>query len=68
MGYSPWGRKEPDTTERLSSNNRGLWGHRIFHFKIKTVPSKLEDCSPFQAQGVCLRGPGTICMLGLRSV
>ena len=25
VGYSPWGRKESDTTQQLNNNNNGLW-------------------------------------------
>ena len=27
MGYSPWGGKESDTTERLSNNNTAIQGN-----------------------------------------
>ena len=50
-GYSPWSRKESDTTERLSTAQQGLWG----------FPG-----SSAGKESACNAGdPGTI--LGLRS-
>ena len=30
MGYSPWGRKELDRTERLSQDHLSGWGRNLF--------------------------------------
>ena len=43
--YSPWGRKELDTTERLSNNSLG--SDEIQEFFCYGAPKRVEGCSIF---------------------
>ena len=41
VGYSPWGRKESDTTERLSRGTHGLLSHLCYQ-NVKSVIENMQ--------------------------
>ena len=49
MSYSPWGRKESDTTEQLT-----LWGTKISQAKPHSVAKKRKERIPNLLPGSCL--------------
>ena len=49
VGYSPWGHKESETTERLNNNNRKVCTHTHTHTHF-TGKGRLKGC---RAGGLC---------------
>ena len=58
MGYSPWGRKELDTTERILSTNITIYGASQAALVVKKQPADAGDRRDAVLTHVLGRSPG----------
>jgi len=54
-GYSPWGRKESDTTEQLTLNFRGFIIDLNFNWLVLNVHWLVDEAQKTQPVQTCLR-------------
>ena len=60
MGYSPWGHKELDITERLSCNNHTLILFMSFGEKLKARTLEIGDLLQILVESFCSTALGKV--------